>query len=139
MKAVLPVPFHESYQRHRKQRTWQIILPVVLAVLLFITLVVLIILAASNGTGDVARWAAISTIWISIPVIIMSLIFFLVLAGIAYLLMGLLRIAPVYTGKAQDFAYKVARAAGRLADTIAKPVISLGGLGATIQALLGRK
>lgn len=139
MKAVIPPPFHESYQKHRKQRTWQIILPVIAAALLFLTLVVLVILGASSGTGDVARWAATSAIFISIPIIIMSLIFFLILAGMVYLSMRLLRIFPIYTGKAQDFAYKVARTARRVADAVAKPFITLDGLGASINRFLGRK
>ena len=139
MKAVIPPPFHESYQKHRRQRTWQIILPVVLAAILFIALVVLLNIATFRDNGDVARWAAISTIFISIPVIIMSLIFFVALAGIVYLLMRLLRIAPVYTGKVQDFAYKVARAARRVADAVAKPFITLDSFGASLKRLLGRK
>ena len=36
MKAVLPEPVHESYRRHRKQRTAQIILPMVLVALVFL-------------------------------------------------------------------------------------------------------
>lgn len=139
MKAIIHPPIHESYLKHRKQRVWQIILPVILAALLFIALIVLIIIAASRGTGDVARWAAVSTIWISIPIILTSLILFAVLAGIVYLLIRLLQIAPVYTGKAQDFAYKVARTARRGADAIAKPFITLDSLGASLNRILGRK
>jgi hypothetical protein len=139
MKAILPPPVHESYKRHRSQLAWQIILPVVLAAILFIALIVLINIATFRDNGDVARWAAVSTIWISIPMMIMALVFLVVLAGIVYLLIRLLRIAPIYTGKAQDFAYKVAGYARRAADAAAKPVIFLDGVGATLKALLGRK
>ena|SRR5918996_5486288 len=139
MKAIIHSPIHESYLKHRKQRVWQIILPVILAAILFITLVVLVIMAASRGTGDVARWAAVSTIWISLPIIIMALVLFAILAGIVYLLIRLLQIVPIYTGKAQDFAYKVARIARRTADAVAKPFITLDSIGASINRLLGRK
>lgn len=139
MKAVIHPPVHESYQRHRSQRTWQIILPVVLAAIVFIALIVLVSLAAIRGTGDVARWAAVATIWISVPAILFGLIVFLLLAGFVYLKMRLLRIAPIYTGKAQDFVYRLSGAVKRAADAAARPVIFLGGIGATIQALLGRK
>src|SRR5574341_1639756 len=139
MKAMIPPPIHESYQKHRKQLVWQIILPVALAAILFVALIVLVNISTFRGNGDVARWAAVSTIWISIPVMIMSLIFFFVLAGIVYLLLRLLQIAPMYTGKAQDFAYRVAGYARRAADAAVKPVIFLDSIGATIKALLGRK
>ncbi|HEX6270505.1 MAG TPA: hypothetical protein VFZ43_09735 [Anaerolineales bacterium] len=139
MKAVIHPPVHESYQRHRGQRTWQIILPVVLAAIVFVALIVLVILAASRGTGDVARWAEVSTILISIPIIIVGFLVLLLLAGFVYLKIRLLQIAPIYTGKAQDFVYKISGAVKRAADAAVKPVFYLSGVGATIKALLGRK
>ena len=61
MKAVFPEPVHESYKRHRKQRTAQIILPIIVAAILFLAVVVLVNLATFGNNGDVGRWAAIST------------------------------------------------------------------------------
>ena len=75
MKATIPQPVHESYLKHRKQILWQIILPVALTSLLIVALIVLINIATFNQGGDVARWAAISTIWIVIPIMIGMLIF----------------------------------------------------------------
>src|SRR5688572_20781896 len=139
MKAVLPEPVHESYRRHRKQRTSQIILPVVLAVILFLAMVVLVNIATFRDNGDVSRWAAISTMWIAIPVCITGFIFLALLGGLVYLMGRLLGVTPRYTGKAQDFVHKLAIRIRRAADTAAKPVISVNGFGATIKALLGRK
>jgi hypothetical protein len=139
MKAIIHPPVHESYKRHRKQLVWQIILPMVLTAILFIASIVLIYFATFRGNGDVARWAAVATIWISIPIIIMSLVFLAILSGIVYLLIRLLQIAPIYTGKAQDFAYKVAGSARRAADAVVKPIIALNGIGASIETFLGRK
>ena len=70
MKAQLPHPEHYSYQLHRKQRTTQIILPVVLSAVVFVGMIVLVSLATFKSNGDVARWAEISTIWIIIPIIV---------------------------------------------------------------------
>jgi len=139
MKSVLPQPVHESYRRHRKQKTSQIILPMVLAALLFIALVVLIIMATAAGTGDVGRWAAISTMWIAMPVCAMGLVFLLLLGGIVYLMGRLLGIAPTYTGKAQDFVHKLAIRIRRGADAAVKPVINVSSVGASINRILGRK
>ena len=138
MKDVIPEPVHESYRRHRKQRTGQIVLPIVLAALLFIVMIVWVSIAAANG-GDVGRWAAISTMWISIPVCLMGFVFLLLLGGLVYLMGRLLSVAPTYTGKAQDFVHKLAIRIRRLADMAVKPVFSVSGFGATIKALLGRK
>ena len=139
MKAVFPEPVHESYRRHRKQRTSQIILPIVLGALLFLAMVILVNIATFRDSGDVGRWAAISTIWIVIPVCIMGLIFLAVLGGLVYLMGRLLGVMPTYTGKAQDFVHKLAIRIHRAADLAAKPVFSVSGFGATLKALLGRK
>jgi hypothetical protein len=139
MKAELPQPVHESYLRHRKQRTVQILLPVVLAALLFIAAIIFINIATFSYNGDVGRWAAISTMWIAIPTCIMGFVFLALLGGLIYLLGRLLGIAPTYTGKAQDFVNKLAVRIRRIADASAKPVISLNSYGASINRFLGRK
>ena len=139
MKAVLPEPVHESYRRHRQQRTTQIILPMVLVALVFLAVVVLVNVATFRDNGDVGRWAAISTIWISIPVCIMGFVFLVLIGGLVYLMGRLLGIAPSYTGKAQDFVHKLAIRIRRAADIAVKPVFSVNGFVATIQALFGRK
>lgn len=139
MKAILPQPVHESYNRHRKQRTTQIILPVVLGTLLFVGLVVLVNVGTWGYNGDVGRWSAIATMWISIPVCLMGFVFLALLGGMIYLMGRLLGVAPTYTGKAQDFVHKLAIRIRLIADKLVKPVISVNGFGATIKALLGRK
>ena len=139
MKAVIPPPVHESYKRHRKQLAWQVILPVVLAAILMVGLIVLIVFATFRDNGDVGRWAAISTIWIVIPVMVAGLILFIILGGIVYLLKYLLNIAPVYTGQAQDFAHLLAGYIKRMADATVKPIFFVDGIGASINRFLGRK
>lgn len=139
MKDVFPEPVHESYRRHRKQRTSQIILPMVLAALLFIGMIVLVNIATFRDNGDVGRWAAISTIWIVIPVCISGFIFLALLGGLVYLMARLLGVAPTYTGMAQDFVHKLAIRIRRAADMAVKPVFSVNGFGASLKAFLGRK
>ena len=139
MKAVIQPPVHESYKRHRKELAWQIILPMVLTTILFIGMIVLIYFATFRDNGDVGRWAAISTIWIVIPVMVAGLIFFIILGGIVYLLKYLLNIAPTYMGLAQDFVHKIAGYIKRMADAVVKPVIVLDGIGASMKRLVGRK
>ena len=139
MKAVLPKPVHESYQRHRRQLISQILLPMVIAALLFVAMIVLINVATFRSNGDVARWAAISTLWIVIPIMIGSLVFLAILVGLVYLMKRLLNITPVYTGLAQDFVHKLMIRIRLLADQLVKPVIFWDSVGASINRLVGRK
>jgi len=138
MKAVIHPPVHESYKRYRKQLVSQIILPMIITALLFVGMIVLISIATFRDGGDVGRWAAISTIWIAVPIMIAALIFIVLLTGMVYLLKRLLQITPTYTGRLQDFIYMVAVHIKRAADATVKPVFFLDGIGASIKRLLGR-
>lgn len=139
MKENIYQPVHPSYKKHRKDRAWKIIFPVVISSVLCIALVVLVNVATFGAGGDVARWAAVSTIWIAIPTIILMFVFLAVLVGIIYLLARLLNITPKYTALAQDFFYKVESAARRAANAAARPIISINSLGAAINRILGRR
>ena len=137
MKAKLPRPAHESYSRHRRDLTWKIIFPVLLSSVLCVGLIVLINIATFRDGGDVARWAAISTMWIAVPTAVGMLTVLAVLAGMIYLLARLLNILPSYTAMAQDLFYKIENYARRGADAAAHPIISINSVAAGINRLFG--
>jgi hypothetical protein len=139
MNAQPPKPVHESYLKHRKDLAWKIIFPVVLSAVLCLALIVVVNLATFRDGGDVARWAAVSTMWIAAPTMLGMLIFLALLVGIIYLLARLLNIAPRYTVIAQDFFHKVKIYAKRAADAVAKPVISIDSIGAGISRIFGKR
>jgi len=134
MKATIPQPVHESYLKHRKQVVWQVILPVVLTSLLIVALIVLVNIATFNQGGDVARWAAISTMWIVIPIMIGMLIFLAILVGLVYLMKKLLDLTPNYTSLAQDYVYKAEGYIKRMSEALVKPVLQLNGILASLIA-----
>ena len=134
----LPRPEHYSYQLHRKQRTTQIILPMVICMLVLIGVIVLISLATFNSNGDVGRWAAISTIWIVIPILLAGLIVLAILVGLIYLMARALGALPHYTSIAQDYVRIAQNYIIRGADMIAKPVIGLEGFIENVKAFFER-
>jgi len=134
MKATLPQPVHESYKRHRRELMWQIILPMALTSVLLIALIVLINIATFRDGGDVGRWAAISTIWIVIPIIIGLLIVVALLGGLVYLMQKLLNITPTYTSLVQNYVYLAEGYIKRAAEAIVKPVLQINGILASILA-----
>jgi hypothetical protein len=127
MKAQLPRPEHYSYLQHRRQRTTQIILPVVISAVLMAGLIVLISLVTFRSGGDVGRWAAISTIWIIIPTLLAGLITLAVLIGLIYLMAQALSALPRYSGLAQDYIYLVKAYIIRGANMAVEPVIAVDG------------
>ena len=146
MKAQLPhhfdklsaPPEHYSYLRHRQQRTTQIILPVVISVLLMIGIIVLIGFATFTSNGDVGRWAAISTIWIIIPLLLVGMILLAILIGLIYLMARALGALPYYTGIAQDYVYKARGYIIRAADMATMPIIAIEGYIENIKEFIGR-
>src|SRR5262245_3590515 len=134
MKARLPQPVHDSYLKHRRQLVWQIILPIALTALIIVALIVLVNVATFRDGGDVARWAAISTIWIVIPIMFGLLILLAVLGGLVYLMKKLLNITPTYTSLAQDYVYLAESYIKRAADALVQPVLQLNGILASLIA-----
>ncbi len=138
-KARLPSPAeHPSYQLHRRQLWTQILIPILVAVLVLVAIIVLISVATFRDGGEVERWAAISTIWIVIPILLAGLILLLVLIGLIYLMARALTGLPYYTGIAQDYVYKARGYIIRAADMAAKPILALDGWLESIKAFFGR-
>jgi hypothetical protein len=70
---------------HRKQAMWQIYFPMVLVLLLFIGLAVLIISGATSAPETNQKLANISTMYLFIPILILSLPILAILVGLIYL------------------------------------------------------
>lgn len=138
MKATLPQPEHYSYLKHRKQLVRQIILPVVLSAVILAAMVVWISVATFQQGGDVGRWAAISTIWVIIPMLLSGLIVLAILGGLIYLMMRLLGALPYYTGLAQDYIFIARGYIIRGADMAVKPILALNGWLESIKAFFER-
>jgi hypothetical protein len=128
---------HPSYKNHRRQFWLQIFLPTILAVLLIIVVAVITSVSAF-GQGDSPRWAAISTIWLVIPVMFFGLAVLALLLGLVYLLARTLNVLPPYSSQAQHYVNRGASEAKRFLDMAAEPVMSIEGLKASIKAIFGR-
>jgi heme/copper-type cytochrome/quinol oxidase subunit 2 len=139
MKTKLPFPQeHPSYQVHRRQMWTQILLPLLLTVLLFLAVIVLTSIATFRDNGEVSRWAAISTIWLVIPILFTGLIFLAILAGMIYLLARLIGLIPPYSNQAQRFVYRIEGHVKRGAEMTRKPVLFLDLLKSQIKKIFQR-
>jgi fatty acid desaturase len=139
MKTKLPFPQeHPSYQAHRRQMWTQILLPLLMTVLLFLAVIILTSIATFRDNGEVGRWAAISTIWLVIPILFAGLIFLALLAGMIYLLARLIGLIPPYSYQAQRFVYRIEGQVKRGAEMSRKPVLFLDILKSQIKKIFQR-
>jgi hypothetical protein len=100
---------------------------------------ILLAVTAFSGGGDPSTWAQIATMWILIPIMIAMVIFFVLSIALIYGLAQLLNIAPYYTGRAQDFVYKVSGSIKRWTETAVKPVFFIADIEARIKRIFGIK
>jgi hypothetical protein len=106
-KPPVPRPNRASYLKHKRETNLQILLPVLLSSILMLALFVLIVHATFAQGGDVAQWAAVSTIWIVIPLLALLLVKLIFVVGMIYGMHRLLKVAHDYTGLAQEYVLMI--------------------------------
>jgi hypothetical protein len=103
----------------------QILLPIFIAALIFTAVIIITSLATFRDQGDVSRWAAISTIWLILPVLVAGLIFLIFLVGMIYLLVRVMKLIPPYSLQVQMFVYRIESGVKRFAELFRKPMLAL--------------
>ncbi len=136
MRSPSPLkhPDHPSYQRHKRQMWTQILLPVIVAAVLFVAITVLTVRATFHGGGDVGRWAAISTIWLVLPVMIGGLILFVIIGALIALLVAASGAIPSYSYRVQRFFYRIEYGTRRSATMVHRPILFAHGLLSVIKS-----
>jgi hypothetical protein len=109
------------------------LVPVLLAGVLLIVSAYLVWVGTFQGNGAVEVWAAISTIWLTLPVMFGALILLVLFAGVAYLLGRAADFIPPYTLQAQLFSSKVVAAAHRMERVGHRPTLIFGEIGKLIR------
>jgi hypothetical protein len=121
-----------TQQSHRKQVLWQITVPLVIGAVIILILAVLV----TTGSPQTASlWADISLVWLIIPVMIVSLILLVLLAGLAYAVIWLVRTIPGYAMQAQNFMIMIASQVEKLGNVIVEPILRLNAFLASLQVL----
>jgi hypothetical protein len=122
-KFPVPRPERESYVKHRRDVTRQILLPVILASLAALVIAVLAGLAATQKSAAIGLWADISIIWLIIPIFFLTLVILAVTLAMVYGLNRLLKVSPYYTGMAQTYALWLSTQVKIYTDKFIDPVL----------------
>ena len=139
-KARLPSPAeHPSVEKHRRELWTRILIPLLVAVTIIVAIATLTGIATFHNNGDVERWAAISTIWIVLPIMVAGLMILIIFVGLVYGMARLLQLIPLYTGQAQKFIWRIEGTIKRGTEMAVKPILELEGLIASIGRIFGSK
>ena len=104
-------------------------LPVILGALLFVLTPVALWITRMGAGGQIGRWAAISTIWLLLPVMVGLMLLFIALAAVIYLASRVNAWVPTYSPGVQRLARNVAAGARRGSNMVRKPVLAVKALG----------
>ena len=124
-KLPVPQPARFSYIKHRQDVNRQIILPVAFVAVMIGLLAALTWFATFMRGGDVDKWAAIATIWMVLPAMVLMPVVLAVAWGVVYLLGRLLKVSPRYTGIAQAYVLWFNAQIVLRTDKIILPLIQL--------------
>jgi len=138
-----PSTVKERLEAHRRQVTRQIWLPLILALVVALFLVVIIFVGTVRGSDEISRWANISTIYLLIPNIIISLLmivlFIYSIRGMIFLMTRM----PGWLTTVQGFFSMVSTTIRQGCDRLAAPVISINsasqGVSGGFRAVFKRK
>lgn len=110
-------------------------LPILLTVLIFIAVIVLTSVATFRDNGDVGRWAAMSTIWLLLPVLVAGFVFLFILIALIYLLLRLTNLIPPYSYQVQVIFHRVEGGAKQINKMAHKPMLLVQTLGHELETL----
>ena len=137
MKTPLPLPRKSpSYQSHRREFVWQILVPILIVAILVIAASVF---AATRSENQASIWADIFLIWLIIPALFFAFILFILLAGLIYGMAMLLKVTPTYTQQLQELIRLAGQKIRNAADTTAKPIFFVEGISASIKRFFQQK
>ena len=125
-----------THAAHRREFFWQVIFPIIIGALIIMALAVGSWFVSYNSASQAAN---ISVMWLFIPLLFFTLLFTILLAGLAYGLIRLIGILPPYAALVQNFFIMINLRVRSASDKAVEPVLKTASAMATLRALLGRR
>jgi hypothetical protein len=126
-------------QRHQREIFWQVTVPMLIGSVILLVPAGLAVAASFGLVPDnTRRWADISMIWMIIPVMFMTLLTLVFLAGSVYALMRLILVLPKYSYQALGWLLLLGLNLQRLNDRLVEPFLRMHMLAASMKTL-GRR
>jgi heme/copper-type cytochrome/quinol oxidase subunit 2 len=134
-----PTTYRHSEMDHRRQKTWQIYVPIFIVIAIILaTFILLLVSQNSSSAANIGNLSSISVIWLIFPMLGIGLAFLVMLAGFIYLTIKITKALPLYSLKVSTIFYQAALTVHRLADKSVIPVIKIQQIQAGLNSLFHR-
>ena len=120
---------------YRRSVFWQVTLPLMLGIVIFLGAGLGVALADNNA---VSRWADVATLWLLLPWLLVTLIFLVILGGLAYLMARLLIALPPFAHRVQIVFARIAALVRQYSDQATEPVLRYDSFWAGLRTLWRR-
>jgi hypothetical protein len=121
-----------THQKHRREVFWQVTIPLAAGLIIVLALAVGVTFASS---GLASRLADVSLIWLILPAMVITLVFLVLTAGLAYGVIWLIGKLPPLAFKIHKFLLLFSTRVRKISDKAVEPVIRVESLKASWRAL----
>ena len=125
----------QAKARHQKEVLWQITLPLILGILLFLGAA---ILASLGASGDISRWADATLVWLILPWLVVAFLVIAILSGLVYGVVKLIQVVPYGFFRLNEFIRRIQGIISRAGDKAVEPVLKAASLKGRLKALSSR-
>jgi hypothetical protein len=125
----------QTQTAHQREVLWQITVPFIVGIILFLVVAVLVSL---SGPAPARLWGDVALIWLILPMFVVLLILIGITGGLVYLLIRLNLALPGLAFKAQNLVRAIQDKITAVADQTVKPVFKIEGIRASVKSIFGR-
>jgi hypothetical protein len=126
----------KTSRRHRRETWWQVTFPLLIGL---VGVLILSVVTSSVSSVDVSRLAKMAVIWLLIPALVLSVIFFVILVGLIYVLVRLIAIIPHYSYRVQYQFARVGSKSEQICNLVSEPIIRIRSFRAGLRVLRKRE
>jgi predicted PurR-regulated permease PerM len=131
----LPRVNEKTRRAHQRQTFWQILLPVFLGILFAVTLIVLVI---RGGEGSIERSAQTATIMLSIPLMVIGLVFLSLMILFSLMLGRLIKWLPPKSFQVQKMAKRISAGVEQVSHASEQPFLLFESWGEALSRVFQR-
>jgi len=124
----------DTHKAHKRDVFWQITLPLIVGLVFVLILSVLTVLAATGG-GNITQAGDAALIILIVPLMMVTIIFTIIFAAVAYGIIKLNEILPLYTRQAHDALARVRQQVQMGSDKAVEPFFRVQSFFASLKAL----